>query len=575
VRRPGRVGYGPAAGAARGDDPIIVYLDHVTHGYGSQLVLEDISWEIEASRKIGLVGPNGAGKSTLLRIIADRIRPDAGIITRQRGLRIGYLAQEPELDARHTVWEEVTGAASALTEIRTVLQHLEAQMAEPAVYEDADKLQRVLDAHVRAEAEFAQLGGYQHESRVRQVLSSLGFAESDWGLSTAVLSGGERKLVGLAKLLVTDRDLLLLDEPDNHLDLEHKAFLESIIRGFEGTVIIVSHDRYLLDETVDVVAEVEDHRLTLYQGNYSAYAVEKQLRLLRQQQQYAAQRKEIARIEAAIARFEYWASVVVNERHARQARSRRKMLERMDKVERPVLERRKMGLELGGWRGSQKVLEIVGLVKSFPQPEVAAGEHVVLAGIDLLIWHGERVGLLGANGVGKSLLFRCILGTEIPTHGIAKIGPSVRTGYYAQEHETLDPNRTLIEEARQVRPMYEEEAVAFLGRFLFPYRLTRNRVRELSGGERSRLQFAKLMLSEPNFLLLDEPTNNLDLPSCEVLENALDEFEGTLLVISHDRYFLDRVVERIVELEDGRLAEFPGNYTYYREEKARRAQVSR
>jgi len=473
------------------------------------------------------------------------------------------------------VWEEVTGAASALTEVRTVLQRLEAQMGKPAVYEDADKLQRVLDAHVRAEAEFAQLGGYQHESRVRQVLSSLGFAESDWGLPTAVLSGGEKKLVGLAKLLVTDRDLLLLDEPDNHLDLGRRAYLEGIIRSFEGTVIIVSHDRYLLDETVDVVAEVEDHRLTLYQGNYSAYAVEKQLRLLRQQQQYAAQQKEIARIEAAIARFEYWASVVGNERHARQARSRRKMLGRMDKVERPVLERRKMGLELGGWRGSQKVLEIVGLVKSFPQQDVAAGEHVVLDRIDLLIWHGERVGLLGANAAGKSLLFRCILGTQPPTHGMAKIGPSVRTGYYAQEHETLDPDRTLIEEIRQVRPMYEEEAVAFLGRFLFPYRVTRNRVRDLSGGERSRLQLAKLMLDEPNFLLLDEPTNNLDLPSCEVLETALDEFEGTVLVISHDRYFLDRVVERIVELEDGRLTEFPGNYTYYREERARRAQVTR
>ena len=471
------------------------------------------------------------------------------------------------------MWEEVSGAASALMEVRTLLQRLEAQMGKPAVYEDADKLQRVLDAHVRAEAEFARLGGYQHESRVRQVLSSLGFAESDWGLPTAALSGGERKLVGLAKLLVTDRDLLLLDEPDNHLDLERKAYLEGFIRGFEGTVIIVSHDRYLLDETVDVVAEVEDHRLTLYQGNYSAYAVEKQLRLLRQQQQYAAQQKEIARIEAAIARFEYWASVVVNERHARQARSRRKMLERMDKVERPVLERRKMGLQLGGWRGSQKVLEVVGLAKSFPQREVAAGEHVVLDGVDLLVWHGERVGLLGANGAGKSLLFRCILGTETPTHGVAKIGPSVRTGYYAQEHETLDPNRTLIEEIRQVRPIYEEEAVAFLGRFLFPYRATRSRVRDLSGGERSRLQLAKLMLSEPNFLLLDEPTNNLDLPSCEVLENALDEFEGTVLVISHDRYFLERVVERIVELEDGRLAEFPGSYTYYRDEKARRAQV--
>ena len=533
-----------------------------------------MTWEIEANLKIGLVGPNGAGKSTLLRIIADRIRPEAGRAIRQRGLRVGYLSQEPELDPDRTVWEEVLVAASALSGVRNVLQQLEAQMGEPSVYGDAAKLQRVLDAHARAEAQFAQLGGYQHEGRVRQVLSSLGFAEPDWALPTPVLSGGERKLVGLAKLLVTDMDLLLLDEPDNHLDLPRKAHLEGLIRDFPGTVIIVSHDRYLLDETVDLIAEVEDHHLTIYQGDYSAYAVEKQLRLLRQQQQYVAQQKEIGRIEAAIARFEYWASAVVNERHARQARSRRKMLERMDRVERPVLERQKMGLELGGWQGSRKVLEVEALHTSFPVPSSTAAESTILDGINLLLWHGERVGLLGANGAGKSLLFRCILGTESPTAGTVKVGPSVRTGYYAQEHETLEAGRTLIEEIRQVRPMYEEEAVAFLGRFLFPYPVARNRVRDLSGGERSRLQLAKLMLGEPNFLLLDEPTNNLDLPSCEVLENALDEFEGTVLVISHDRYFLDRVVERIVELDQGRLTEYPGNYTYYREARARHTLVA-
>jgi ATP-binding cassette subfamily F protein 3 len=548
----------------------LIYLDHTTRGYGSQTVLEDVTWEIEPNQKIGLVGPNGAGKSTLLRLIAGRIQAESGTVTRQRALRVGYLAQEPELDPQHSVWEEAFRAADALAAARARLQRLETHMGEPDVYEDADKLQRVMDAHAKAESEFAQLGGYRYESRVRQVLSALGFGEKDWALPVSALSGGEKKLVGLAKLLVTDRDLLLLDEPDNHLDLEGKGYLERFIRGFEGSVVIVSHDRYLLDETVDTIAEVEDHHLTLYQGNYSAYAVEKELRLLHQQQQYAAQQKEIARIEAAIARFEYWASVVVNERHARQARSRRKMLDRMDKVEKPVLERRRMGLELEGWRGSHKVLEVSGLTKWFPQPGFAQ-EVAILDGIDLLVWRGERVGLLGSNGAGKSVFLQCILGIETPTQGVIKIGPSVRVAYYAQEHQTLDPERTLIEEVRQVKPMYEEEAVAFLGQFLFPYRVTRNRVRDLSGGERSRLQLAKVMLSGANFLLLDEPTNNLDLPSCEVLENALDEFEGTVLVVSHDRYFLDRVVDRIVELDQGTLDEFPGNFTYYQQEKARRA----
>jgi ATP-binding cassette subfamily F protein 3 len=243
----------------------------------------------------------------------------------------------------------------------------------------------------------------------------------------------------------------------------------------------------------------------------------------------------------------------------------------MERVEKPVLERRRMGLELNGWRGSQKVLEIVDLDKVFSDEARSnghRGENVVLAGLDLLVWHGERVGLLGANGAGKSVLLRCILGRETPSGGVIKVGPSVRVGYYAQEHETLDPDRTLIEEVRQVRPMYEQQAIPLLGRFLFPYEMTRKRVRDLSGGERSRLQLAKLMLSDANFLLLDEPTNNLDLPSCEVLEGALEEFEGTVLVISHDRYFLDRVVDRIVELDEGALTEYPGDYTYYAEHKA-------
>jgi ATP-binding cassette subfamily F protein 3 len=440
-------------------------------------------------------------------------------------------------------------------------------------------LGRVLAAHARAQAAFEELDGYRYENRAREALRTLGLSQSDFYLPIPALSGGQKKLVGLAKLLAVGADasspdsagrsLLLLDEPDNHLDLAGKTYLERFIASFPGTVIIVSHDRYLLDRTVTHIAEVEDHRLTLYPGIYSAYAIEKQLRLLRQQQRYEAQQKEIARIEAAIARFEHWASLVVEERHARQARSRRKMLERMERVEKPVLERQRMGLELNGWRGSQKVLEILDLDKAFPGTLAEGDEQIVLAGLNLLLWHGQRVGLLGPNGAGKSVLFRCILGQEEPSGGVIKIGPSVKMGYYAQEHETLDPDRTLLEEVRQVRPMYEQQAVRHLGRFLFPYEMVRNRVRDLSGGERSRLQLAKVMLSDANFLLLDEPTNNLDLPSCEVLENALDEFEGTVLVISHDRYFLDRVVERIVELEDGTLAEYPGDYTFYAEQKAR------
>ena len=550
---------------------IVANLDNIEHSFGTQKVLSGTSWEIQSGQKVGLVGPNGAGKSTLLRIIAGEIRPDSGFVYRHKQARIGYLAQEPVLDASHTVWDEVLSAAVDLSHAEAELRRLEAQMADPEVFGDELALARVMSAHTRAQAEFEQLDGYRFQSRAREALKTLGLGDSDFELPVDALSGGQKKLVGLAKLLAVDADILLLDEPDNHLDLPGKARLEQFISGFPGTVVIVSHDRYLLDGTVTLVAEVEDQRLTIYQGNYSAYTVEKQLRLLRQQQRYEAQQKEIARIEAAIARFELWASLVVDERHARQARSRRKMLERMDKVEKPVMERRQMGLALNGWRGSQKVLEIADLEKAFAAASDRDEELIILAGLNLLLWHNERVGLLGANGAGKSVLFRCILGWEEPTGGTIKIGPSVRVGYYAQEHETLGLDKTLIEEIRGTKPMYEQQAVSFLGRFLFPYEMARNQVRTLSRGERSRLQLAKLMLSDVNFLLLDEPTNNLDLPSSEVLESALDDFHGTVLVISHDRYFLDRVVDRIVELEDGALREYPGNYSYYAEERARQS----
>ena len=544
---------------------ILVHLDRVVFHHAAELILDEVSWEIQLGQRIGLVGPNGAGKSTLLRLILGELQPDGGHVIRHK-TRIGYLPQDPSFDPGAAIWEVVLGADRRLQRIESHMRSLEAQMGRPEVSGDPAAFERTLAAHAREQELFEQLGGYRYESLCRQALQAVGFEDRDQDVKVDVLSGGQKKMLGLARLLATHCDLLLLDEPDNHLDLEGKARLEHFIESFPGTIIIVSHDRYLLDETVSTIAEVEDHRLTLYAGNYSAYSAEKQLRLLRQEQLYAAQQKEIARIEAAIARFEYWASIVVDERHIRQARSRQKMLERMDKVEKPITDRDRMGLALGGWRGSQKVLEINDLDKVFD-------DDPILLGLNLLVWRGERVGLLGANGTGKSVLLRCILGQEAPTSGLIAIGPSVTVGYYAQEHETLNPDRTLIEEIWEARSMSEHAAVNFLRRFLFPYRRTRDKVSTLSGGERSRLQLAKLMLSDANFLLLDEPTNNLDLPSCEVLEQALDDFEGTLLVISHDRYFLDRSVTRIVELEEGALTEYAGDYTYYAEHRIGQVRV--
>ncbi len=551
---------------------ILVQFDAVTRGYGAQPVLEALSWTLHSGQKIGLVGPNGAGKSTLLKLIAGELHPEMGRLTRSKRTRIGYLAQEPTLPET-TVWEAAASADAELHTLEHELRRLEARMADPAltISPNNGALTRAMEAYARAQERFERLDGYAHEARVREILEGLGFTEAQFDLPTTVLSGGQRKLVGLARLLVSGADLMLLDEPDNHLDLAGKEMLERFIRGFPGTVVLVSHDRYLLDETVDRIIEVEDGRLTEFQGNYTAYAVEKELRLLRQQQAYQAQQKEIARIEAAAERFEHWASMVVNERHARQARTRRRWLAQMERIDRPILEQRRMGLELEGWRGSKKVLEIIDLDKAFGQ---RGEEQILFLGLDLVILRGERVGLLGPNGAGKSILLRGILGDEPMSGGEIRIGPSVRIGYYAQQHETLKPDATLIDTVRDAaadarRLMTEAQATALLGTMLFPYPMCRKRVRELSGGERSRLQLTRLMLSDANLLLLDEPTNNLDLPSCEVLERALDTFEGTLLVVSHDRYFLDRVVDRIVELQDGVLTNYAGDYSSYREQRER------
>ena len=378
------------------------------------------------------------------------------------------------------------------------------------------------------------------------------------------LSGGQRKLVGIIRALLADPELLLLDEPDNHLDLARKAALERVVRAFDGAVVIVSHDRYLLDETATTIMELEPDRedgvhLTRWEGNYTAYVAQKQLALVRQQQDYASQQKEIARLEAAVARFKLWASIVVDERHIKQARNKQRQIDRMEKVERPVLERRKMALRLRtGTRGGAKAVELRRLQKSF-------GDNVILLDASTTIMNGERVGIVGPNGAGKSVLLQLMLGLLEPDSGEVWVGPSIKRARYAQEHETLNPAQTPVEAVREMKPMFEGEAVSQLGRFLLPYDATRQPIAKLSGGEKSRVQLARLMLMDANCLLLDEPTNNLDIPAAEVLEDALERFTGTVIVVSHDRYLLDRLADRIIEVREGELRVFEGGYSYYLE----------
>ncbi|HNB85057.1 MAG TPA: ABC-F family ATP-binding cassette domain-containing protein [Anaerolineales bacterium] len=536
---------------------IQLQLSNITLVLGAKRIFENLNWEIQNGQKIGLIGANGAGKSSLFKLIEGEHSPElGGSITRARLITTGYLSQHPELDLTLTAFEAALAGNPRVAEVQADLERVEASLGDAEVYGNERRLQQALELQHKLIEEYHALGGDSYPARVRSMLLGLGLAESELNKSLSILSGGQKKLVGLARLLLVRPDILLLDEPDNHLDLPGKMFLEKLIREYDGTVVLISHDRYLLDAAVTHIAELEDGKLTVFEGDYSSFIADKETRMARQEELFRAQQHEITRMQIAIKRFAIWGKIYDNEKFAAKAKTMQKRLDKMDKIEKPVLDRKRMELRLNGWRGSNKVLELAGVSKSF-------GSKQVFANLNETIWHGERVGLIGPNGAGKSVLLRMILGKETPDVGEIKIGPSISIGHYAQEHETLDFNQTVVEAVRYAGEMSESRATAFLLRYLFTYKQVSQKIGELSGGERSRLQLALVVLSGANFLLLDEPTNNLDIASAEVLEQALEDFEGTVLVISHDRYFLDRTVERLLVIEDGQLGGYQGGYSDY------------
>jgi ATP-binding cassette subfamily F protein 3 len=546
---------------------IVIRLNAIKFAYASEPIFEDLNFSIHDDRCIGLIGPNGSGKTSLMKIIIGDVALDEGHVSRNRRTNIAYMPQEIDFDPTRTVLETVGTASTDLMGVNQSLQQIESQLGDPKIYSNPKALQKAIDRQSNLLEEYVLLGGPGYENNVRTILSRLGFDEQELDLPVDALSGGQKKLLAFAILVLQQPDILLLDEPDNHLDLDGKAILEQFIRDYSGGVIIISHDRYLLDLLVDEIVEIEGGRLNVYQGNYSEYAVEKQVRALRQQQLHQAQTKEIDRLETSAHRLLTWGRVYDNNKFIRRGNNILKRLERMEKVDRPVLEPDTMILNLKGWRGSTKVLEIQALQVAFHDQSDMNQQRTIIQDLNLLVQHGERVGVVGRNGAGKTILFKVIRGEIQPTQGKIILGPSVKMGYYAQQHETLDANLSLIEIVRKTAPLSEGRAVAFLNRFRFGYLQQRDMIGKLSGGERSRMQLALIMLGNPNFLLLDEPTNNLDIPSAEVLEEVLSEFQGTILVISHDRYFLDAVVGRIVELEDCQLFEYGGNYSDYETRK--------
>ncbi len=541
----------------------ILHVNNISVNFAGRELYRDLSWVISHRDRVGLVGPNGAGKSTLLKVLLGEVEPDGGHITRQHGARIGYLPQDIDLPQGISLLDLAMIKPLALAELEARLDSVEAQLSEPEVYSDEAKLSQALERHEALLANYERMNGHRHGSHVRELLAMLGFEQSDYGRATETLSGGQKKLVALAQLAVAAPEILLLDEPDNHLDVQGKRHLERFILQYPGSVVLISHDRYLLDEVTSQIAELENGKITIYHGNYSYYQHERQLRRLRQQQLYTTQQKEIARLEAMIERFERWAKQVLSRKHMLAARQRRRMLAQMEErgeIIDKVFDQTLMDFKVSGWRGSKKVLELDDVAMAF-------ADEQLFCGVDMLLRHGDRVGLIGPNGAGKTVLARLILGELQPVGGRIYLGPSVRVGYYSQEHQTLSDwlDKTPLDLIRSMQNSSESNAVNFLLRMAFSYEQVRQPIRTLSGGERSRLQLALVMLRQPNLLLLDEPTNNLDIPSVEVLEAALDEFAGTVLIISHDRYFLDQTVDRVVEIRAGRMQEFAGGYTEYLE----------
>ena len=534
----------------------LIGLRSVEKVYGGRTILRGLDLKVNAGARIGIVGGNGAGKTTVLRILAGTEEVDGGEVIRRRGLKVASLPQYVGGELR-TPMEVVRAARPEVSDLQEELEACAEQLGSPEVASDLRRMQRVLERQERLLHRFTELGGPGFEGEARGYLRSLGLDDADLGRPMRDLSGGQRKLAVLASCLAGRPDVLLLDEPEAHLDAGRRELLEAIVRTFEGAVVVVSHDRYLLDETVEEIAELKDGRITTWPGNYSAYSVARELKLKRQQQLYVAQQKEIARLEEAIRRFKLWASMVVNERHIKQARNKQRQIDHMDKVERPVLERRKIGLDLRGRiRGGRKVIELnrVGMIFD---------DDPVLIDVDLTVERGERLGIVGPNGAGKSVLAKLLAGVLVPTEGERRAGPSIEIGYLAQNDEP-PPDASPLGLVRDAKPIYEGDAVKLLGRFLFRYEQVRDPVTALSGGERTRLQLLLIMLKEPNCLVLDEPTNYLDIDSLEILEAELERFPGTVVFVSHDRYFLDRIADGIVEIRDGEVYRHTGGYSDWR-----------
>ena len=533
---------------------MILSCQGICKSFGEKVILNDASFHIEEREKAALIGNNGAGKTTLLRIIMEEISADSGQVVLMKDKKIGYLAQYQEIKGHRTIYEELLSTKQYIIDMEDRMRATEIQMKHAS----GEELERLMNTYTRLTHEFELENGYAYRSELMGVLKGLGFTEEDFNKQIETLSGGQKTRVALGKLLISKPDILLLDEPTNHLDMESISWLETYLLNYPGAVFIVSHDRYFLDKVVTKVIEIDAGQVRMYSGNYSAYAEKKAQLRDAQYKAYLNQQREIKHQEAVIVKLKSFN----REKSIRRAESREKMLGKIQRIEKPteVQSQMRLSLEPRVISGND-VLTVEELSKSFP-------EQILFTDISFQIKRGERVALIGNNGTGKTTMLK-ILNDLIPADsGTFTLGSKVQIGYYDQEHHVLHPEKTIFEEISDAYPtLTETEIRNMLAAFLFTNDDVFKLISSLSGGERGRVSLAKLMLSEANFLILDEPTNHLDIASKEILEEALNSYTGTVLYVSHDRYFINQTATRILELTNQAVVNYIGDYDYYLEKK--------
>lgn len=539
---------------------IVLTANNLTKAYGVDIILEKVSFHVNKGDRIGIVGGNGAGKTTLLRMLSGELTPDDGDYFVSQNITVGYLKQKDNFDSESTVIEEVEKIFSHLADIEREIEELSHKVAQLG---DSLEGKRALDRLDLLQLEYDRKGGYSYKSEMIGILNSMAFGKDYYDKPIATLSGGERTRLALACLLMEKPDILLLDEPTNHLDIGTLKWLEQYIKGYSGTVIIVSHDRYFLDQTVNRIFHVENHKVKLYEGGYSQYAIQRRKDREDQLRAYNNQQKEIRRQEDLIRLYKERGT----EKLAKRAASREKRLEHIERLEKPEAEKGKMKIHFKeNFKSGNDVLYGEDLSKSFGWGQ---NQKKLFSGVNFDIKRGEKICIVGANGIGKTTLLKMLMEEISPSEGRIKIGHNVQFGYYDQGQQMLTDSNTVLEELKESYRLYTDTQMrSILGRFLFRNEEVFNLVGELSGGEKARLSLLKMILSGANTLIMDEPTNHLDIESKEVFEDALLEFPGTAIIVSHDRYLLNRIPTRILELEPDGLKEYLGKYDYYVEKKA-------